>query len=63
MTNTNNIPLLTHARIMARPHWTRHPAKQHVKKRLPKVRGNDYSRIKIYNGTDIHYKILADNMV
>ena len=36
----NNIPLLQYARIMARLRRTRRPAKRHVAKKLPKVRGN-----------------------
>ena len=58
----NNIPLLPHARLMARPRHTRRPAKFHVGKKLPKMHGNYNNRIKIYNQTNTHYKILADNM-
>ena len=36
----NNIPLLQHAKIMARLRWTRRPAKLHVEKKLLKVYGN-----------------------
>ena len=41
---------------------TRRPAKHHVEKKLPKVHGNYYNRIKVYRKTNTNYKILADNM-
>ena len=61
--NINNILLSTHVRLMDRPRWTRGSNKRHVAKTLPEVHGNYYNRIKIYKETNIHYKILTDNML
>ena len=59
----DNIPLLQHARLMARLRQTRCPAKLHVAKKLPKVHGNYQSSIEIYEETDNYQEILANNML
>ena len=54
--------LLPHARLKTRPRQTKRPARRRVEKKLSEVHGNYYSSIKIYKETNIHFKILADNM-
>ena len=59
----NNIRLLPHARIRARPCCTRRPDKRHMEKTLPEVHGDYKSSIQIYKETNINLKLLADNLL
>ena len=46
ITKQNNIPLLTHARLLDLPRRMMRPDKRHMAKQLPEYHGNSYSLIK-----------------